>query len=472
MNKTKTTELAHTLGPELARYAAASRYEDLPAEVADRTKLVIFDELGCELIGRELPAGEVIARYVKTYGGTAEAQVVGTSERAPAALAALANGTAGHADEFDAPHATSDFRGTGHPAAVIVPAAAAMAQRQTATGSDLVNAVALGYDVGARVISTTDGLGPLRDNHSIYAGSLHSFGAAAACARLLGLDAQKHLHAAALAAGQSISLSAFFGERRHMSKAFVEGQSALAGVSGAIMASMGFEANDNIYETPHGVLSAWGVEGRAHELTKDLGVDFAVMGVNFKFYSAGYPIHSAVEAALNLTTTHNLDVDKIEGILVQMPSFPASVVNNREMPTICLQDMLAVALVAGRLGVDEAHSTRLLTDPRVRRLRNLIELVGDPEFDREQPHGRGSRVTIDGPMGSVAEKVEHPRGHRFRTPAPTWSDLREKWQPVLEPRLGSGRFDELYNSCQSLEMMEDVRELGELVGATSSPAHI
>ncbi len=150
-----------------------------------------------------------------------------------------------------------------------------------------------------------------------------------------------------------------------------------------------------------------------------------------------------------------------------MPSYAASVVDNRDMPTICVQDMLAVAVVAGRLGFDEAHSTSLLHDPRVRRVRGGIEVVRDPDLDREQPHGRGSRVTIESRAGSVAMKVEHPRGHRFRTPAPTWPDLREKWEEVLVPRIGAARFDEFSSACMALETVDSVGELSGFLAAAA-----
>ncbi|MFD9663286.1 MmgE/PrpD family protein [Rhodococcus sp. NPDC059968] len=452
----------------LASYATATKYETLPGEVADRAKLIVFDQLACGFVGAELPAGRIIGRYVDDLGGRPQSVVLGSPNRCSAPLAALANGTSGHADEFDSVHATSDFLGTGHPAAIIVPAAAALAERQFCTGRDLVNAVALGYDVGARVISVTGGLAPMMGNHGIDPGSLHSLGAAFACARLLGLDENRHLFAAALAVQQSVALNAPYGERRHMSKAFVTGQAAYAGVTGAVLAATGFEASDNIFEAPGGIIDTWAEQGREGQLAKDLGADYAVMGANFKFYSAGYPIHSPVEAVLGLKSEHGFALDDIERITVRMPSHPASVVDNRSMPTICLQHMVAAALVAGKLGFDEAHSAALLNDPEVLRLKSLVALIGDAEFDRIQPQGRGAEVTIEVGGGSVSRRVEHPRGHRFRTPAPAWDDLREKWEDLLVRRVGQGRFDQFFQACASLESVDDVNEVSGLLGVGGS----
>ncbi|MFD4351254.1 MmgE/PrpD family protein [Nocardia sp. NPDC058518] len=450
----------------VATYATATRYEALPAEVADRAKLIIFDQLACGFVGAELPAGRIIGRYAAEFGGAGQSSVLGSQVRCPAPLAALANGTAGHADEFDSVHATSDFLGTGHPAAIIVPAVTALAERQFSTGRELVNAVALGYDVGSRTISVTGGLAPMMGDHGIDPGSLHSLGAAFGCARLLGLDANRHLFAAALALQQSVALNAPYGERRHMSKAFVTGQAAHAGVSGAVLAATGFEASDNIFEARGGIIDTWAVPGREEHLAKDLGSDYAVMGANFKFYSAGYPIHAPVEAVLGLHAEHGFDLADIAGITVRMPSHPASVVDNRSMPTICLQHMVAVALVAGKLGFDEAHSALLHNDPTVLRLKSLVELIGDAEFDRVQPQGRGAHVTIDLPGGPVSHMVEHPRGHRFRTPAPTWDDVRDKWEELLVRRIGEYRFDQLFHGCRALESVDDVNEVSGLLAVS------
>jgi 2-methylcitrate dehydratase PrpD len=462
-HKVAADTLMDSSGYELAQYATAARYENLPEAVSERAKLIVFDQLACGFVGAELPAGKVITRYVHDYAGKPESVVLHSGQRCPAPLAALANGTAGHADEFDSVHATSDFLGTGHPAAIIVPAAAAVAERQFATGRDLINAVTLGYDVGSRTVSVTGGLAPMMGNHGIDPGALHSLGAAFACARLLGLDERRHLFAAALAVQQSIAINAPYGERRHMSKALVTGQSAFAGVTGAVMAAAGFEASDNIFEAHGGIIDTWGMPGREGHLTKDVGVDYAVMGANFKFYSAGYPIHSPVEAVLGMKSDYGLDPQEIKSITVRMPSHPASVVNNRSMPSICLQHMVAVALVAGKLGFDEAHSSVLHNDPLVLQLKSRVELIGDPEFDREQPQGRGAHVTIETDSQTLARKIEHPRGHRFRVPAPTWAEVRDKWEELLVSRIGQVRFDDFYQGCVGLESIDDVNEVSRLL---------
>jgi 2-methylcitrate dehydratase PrpD len=453
---------------ELARYSVGTTYGALPEVVAERAKMLVYDQLACGFVGGDLPAGRVIARYVDAHRGVGEAAVFGLAgARAPAALAALGNGTCGHADEFDSVHSTSDFIATGHPAPVIVPAAVAVAERQFSTGAELVNAVALGYDVGARVVSATGGSKRLQGSHGMYAGSFYSVGAAFSASRLLGLDQRRTLHAAALALNQGISGYSFFAEQRHMSKAlFTAGQAASAGVSGAVLASLGFEATEDVFEGRGGIVPTWGEPGREKELVRDLGREFSVMGANFKFYSAGYPIHSAVEAALLLKERHAIDLADILGISARLPEHPASVVDDRGMPTISIQHMLGVALVAGKLGFDEAHSAALQADPEVLRLKSVVQLTGDPDFEVSQP--RGAVIAIElADRTVVEERVPHPKGHRFREPQPGWEDLRDKWQDLLCSRIGEQRTDEFYRASLAMETIDDV---GDLVAILVRPS--
>jgi 2-methylcitrate dehydratase PrpD len=191
---------------------------------------------------------------------------------------------------------------------------------------------------------------------------------------------------------------------------------------------------------------------------RSLGHEFAVMGANFKFYSAGYPIHAAVEAALLLKTRHAINLSDIARIHARLPDHPAGVVDDRGMPTISLQHMLGVALVAGNLGFDEAHSAALQSDPEVLRLKSVVELTGDPHFEISQP--RGAVITIHLVDGAVVEqRVEHPKGHRFREPRPGWTDLEQKWAELLSSRIGEHRADELYRTCLAMETIDDVGDL-------------
>jgi 2-methylcitrate dehydratase PrpD len=124
--------------------------------------------------------------------------------------------------------------------------------------------------------------------------------------------------------------------------------------------------------------------------------------------------------------------------------------------------MLGVALVAGKLGFDEAHSAAWQSDPEVLRLKSVVELTGDPDFEISQP--RGAVITIHMADGTVVEeRVPHPKGHRFREPQPGWEDLRDKWADLLSSRIGEQRTDEFYRACLTMETIDDVGDLVDIL---------
>jgi 2-methylcitrate dehydratase PrpD len=410
----------------VAEYAASTAIQSVPAHVKERAKQIIFDELTCACFGRRSPAGDLTARYAAAIGGSPESRILGTGLRVPAPYAALANGTAGHGEEVDGAHVVG-----GHPGATVVPAAMAMAERLGATGADLINAVVLGYDVGTRIVAACGGVFLAKQRHHLHSDFLYAVGAAAAAGRLMGLDRERHCHAMALVTFQANGLCALFEERRHISKSFSAGQYAFAGVSAALMAAVGMEGSDDILGAPHGLLEAWAAENGREILTRGLGEEYAVMGANFKFVNAGYPIHAAVEAAGEVMGTHRIDCATIAAVHVGMPANALRVVDNRAMHNICLQDMLAAALVGGGLSLSESPFPAILDHPDFQAMRGRITVGIDPDLQRDQPDGRGANVAITTTTGVVrAHRVDWPRGHSRRGGI-TWEDLSAKWQGAL-----------------------------------------
>jgi 2-methylcitrate dehydratase PrpD len=435
----------------LAEYAASASLTDIPVEVREKAKHIVLDEMASAFFGRSQPAGALGAKYAARFrGSTPESLVLGSDLRVPAPMAALANGTAGHADEIDGAHVIG-----GHPGATLVHATVAIAESQHSTGADLINAVVLAYDIGTRLIEACGGLFGMKNRLHIHSDALHALGAAVACGHLLGLDETRLRHALALATFQANGVCSLFSERRHISKAYCNGQYASAGVTAALMAADGLEGSEDVLGDEHGLLDAWGATDGADALTRGLGESYAVMGANFKYVRAGYPIHSAVEAAMEVMNTHSLHVDQIETVTVGMPEHPLRVVDNRAMHNICLQDMLAAALIDGGLDLGKSYFPDMLSDPGFAPLRERVSLVVDDDLNRRQPNGRGSRVTVTTKSGgSFTSVVEAPRGHSTRGGA-TWPELSVKWHQAL-PTADVPRMLAL---TQRLEELDDVCEL-------------
>jgi 2-methylcitrate dehydratase PrpD len=437
----------------IAHYASSTTASAVPAQVRDRAKRVIFDELCCATFGRTRPAGELAAKYAATQAGHPEAHVLGSRTYTSASLAALVNGTSGHADEIDGAHVVG-----GHPGATLVHAAFALAEREHAGGEDFLNAVILGYDVGVRMIAACGGTFVVKNSHHLHADFLHAIGAAVAGSRLLGLSTDAYPHAMALATFQSNGLCVLFQERDHISKAFCNGQYAFAGVSAALMAEAGLEGADDFFGGEHGLLDAWGAPDGARLAAEGLGRDYAIMQSNFKFVRAGYPIHAAVEAGLSVLDASGLSAEAITAVEVGMPEHALRVVDNRKMHNICVQDMLAVALVHGGLDLSTSYFPDALSDERFTRLRGRITVRVDPELQAENPNGRGARVSITtADDRTYSQRVDHPRGHSARDGA-SWAELAKKWRQALP----GYDIDAIATSVRRLEHLDDVRTMSKL----------
>ncbi len=440
----------------IARYAASTSLQDIPEAVRERTKQVIFDEMACAYFGRSSIAGDLANKYARASGGAGPCSILGTSHSTNVAYAALANGAAGHGDEVDGTHVVG-----GHPGSSLVHTAVAMAQHQRSNGADLINAVALGYDVSVRIIQACGEQFAIRDRFKLHSDFIYGLGSASVASRLLGLDAERHSHALALATFQTNSLWALFSEERHISKSLCNGQFAFAGVSAALMAAAGLEGHTDILGAPFGVLDAWGDKDRRKDLTASLGESFAIMGANFKFQNCGYPIHAAIEAGLDLVAKHGLHVDSIDTVDVGMPTNAMKVVDNRTMHNICLQDMLSAALVRGSASLRHHPFPEILSEPAFQRIRPRVHLRGDADFDRELPDGRGAIVRITSSTGhTFSSRVDWPRGHSKRGPV-SWDDLSSKWHEAL-PQCDVHRMVEM---ARKLEDLHDVNTFVALFSA-------
>lgn len=434
----------------IARYAAATSTGAAPAEVLERAQQIVMDELACAAFGQTRTAGRLAARYAAELGGRGPCRILGTATQTSAPFAALANGTAGHADEVDGAHVVG-----GHPGATIVHTAAAVAELRRCTGAELLNAVILGYDIGNGLIRACGGVFGMKSRLHLHADFLHAIGASVTASRLLGLAPELYCHAMALATFQANGLCALFTERRHISKSFCNGQYASAGVSAALMAAAGLEGCADVLGGTDGVLAAWGLDDAAALLTDGLGREYAVMGGNFKFINAGYPIHAAVEATMGLVAEHDLDATQIESVQVGMPTNAMRVVDNRAMHNICLQDTLGATLVRGGLALRESPFPEILVDPAFTAMRACIDLRPDPDLDRDQPNGRGATVRITTREGAVvARRVDWPKGHSSGAEI-TWDELAGKWRDAL-PDVD---VDRLVVMSRAIEQLDDVEDL-------------
>jgi 2-methylcitrate dehydratase PrpD len=456
---TASTSRSGDLTGRLARYMVASRDRALPAGVAVAAKHRILDTFGAIVSGARLKPGELAIEYVRRQGGTPEATVATTDIRTSIVSAAFANAMFGHADETDDFHPFTK----AHPGCAVVPAAFAMAESRGGSGDEFLKAVTLGYDLCCRFLMA---LGPahVRATHKSAEGLSSTFGAAAAAASLARFDEARMRYAISYAAQQVSGVWSWVRDAEHVEKAFdFSGMGARNGIAAATMVEAGFTGVADALDGERNVIDAVSDEPAPEELVADLGRRFYVEETAIKTFPVGYPIQSPLDAFFTLRREHGLTADDVERMLVRLPEDGARIVDNRAMPDVNCQHIMAVALVDGTITFENSHSFERMSDPEVRSVRERIELVADP-----------SLVTVEAPRsGFVEVSLRDGRSfNRFVSHAPgtpenplDWDRLSAKARGLMAPILGADRAEQLIAVVDSLEDVRDIRDLRPLITA-------
>jgi 2-methylcitrate dehydratase PrpD len=367
--------------------------------------------------------------------------------------AALANGMFGHADETD------DFEPVtkAHPGCAVVPAALAMAEREGSSGEELLRAVVLGYDVCCRFLMA---LGPelVRGGHRSAEGTSSTMGCAAAAASLAKLDETGMRYVLSYGAQQVSGIWSWVRDSEHVEKAFdFAGMGARNGVTAALMVQTGFSGVWDVLEGEHNVLEALSPAPKPNEMVKELGSHFFVTETAIKPYPVGYPIQSALDAFFALFRQHDLTVEKVEQIIVRLPEDGARIVNDRSMPDVNCQHMIAMALVDGTVTFVSTRSYQRMSDPAVLAVKRRVKLVADPALmNPEAPRSAKLEVFLkDG--RTLSHFTPHALGTK-QNPMESES-VNAKVRDLIEPVLGASRTKAVIERVNDLERVPNVQEL-------------
>jgi 2-methylcitrate dehydratase PrpD len=436
---------------QLARYMVEARDRDLPADIARETRHRILDTLGAIVSGAQMKPGEAAIRYVQAQGGTPEASVLTTSIKTSAVNAALANGMFGHADETD------DFEPVtkAHPGCAVLPAALAVAEREGRSGTEVVRAVALGYDLCCRFLMA---LGPdhVRGTHRSAEGTSATFGAVAAAASLARLDERGMRHALSYAAQQVSGIWSWTRDSEHIEKAFdFGGMGARNGVTAALMVQSGFTGVDEVLDGEHNMIDALSTEPRPEQMIAGLGTRFFVTETAIKTFSVGYPIQAPLDALLTLRRQHGLTADNVTRIVARLPEDGARIVNDSAMPDVNCQYILAVGLIDGAVSFADSHSHERMKDPRVLAVKQRIELVADRALmDPNAPRSGRVEVTLrDGRQ--LSHFTRFAPGTR-ENPLDA-EGVNAKVRDLIVPVVGVKRSDEIIRSVHTIETFNDMK---------------
>jgi 2-methylcitrate dehydratase PrpD len=442
---------------ELSTYIASALRKPLPREVAARARLHLVDTFAAMISGSRLLPGRRAIAYTRSLGGKAEAGVAATRIVTSAANAALANGMFGHADETDDTHPPS----LTHPGTSVVPAALAIGERNRLPGKAVLRAIVLGYDICARVLLTLKPMPYLRSGH--HAGATGQlFGAAAAAGALLGLDARRVRYLLSYTGEHTSGLYTMFRDPEHIEKAYaMGGMPAHDGVAGALMAAHGWTGVEDIFTGERDFFYTFAPEEVDRtELTRGLGRDYEILRGGIKRWPVGGPIQGPLHVLRELIQEHRIKADDVVRLVARMPDKELEIVNNRDMPDISVQHLLAVMLIDGTVTFASAHDFRRMRDPRVLALRKRIEAVGDPQLTDAQRRWR-CVMEIALKDGRVLRHQTMAAKGSFENPL-TPAEENEKALDLLVPVLGRRRSQALLAALWKFDELRDVRALRRL----------
>ena len=448
---------------QLAAYIARAPKKALPKSALEATKHHVLDTIAAMISGADLAPGRMAISYTRTLGGKRECTVVGSRIVTSAVNAALANGMLAHADETDDSHAAS----LTHPGCGIIAAALAMAEREQRDGTAFLRAVALGYDVSARLSFALHGEAFRSIGHSTHS-MAPTFGAAAAGAALAQLDAGRVQHVLSYAAQQASGMSCYTRDLDHVEKAFdFGGMPARNGVAAATMVASGCSGVQDVFSGERNFFVAFDERRRIgkppapRHLVRDLGRTYEILNTNIKRWSVGSPIQAPLDSLSALLRAEQIKPSEIEKLTVRVSHLGANTTDNRDMPDICMQYMCAVMLLDGTATFAAAHDVRRMKDRKVRALWERIKVRGDDELQRLLPERHGI-VEILLKNGRMLR--HHTRAVRGTTRNPmNRAEVDEKCYHLVLPALGPRRARALCDAVWNLEGVSDMRRMRTLL---------
>jgi 2-methylcitrate dehydratase PrpD len=444
----------------IAEFITKSRWDECPPAAVEAAHRAILDTVGVMLAGSTEPAARLVQAVAAREGGAPLATIAGTGQRTGTVWAALANGTAAHAHDFD----DTNFALMGHPSAPVLAAALAAGEMALAKGQDVVHAFLLGFEVSVTVAAAINPAHYERGWHATS--SVGTLGAAAAAARALRLDADQTRVALAVAASQASGLKENFGT---MTKPFHAGHAARSGVLAALLAREGWTASAAALDGPQGYVNVLGAGTTDLSVIGTLGAPWKITtsGVAVKPYPSCACTHSIIDQTLEMRRVHGIAPDAVREVVVGVTAgVPRILIHPR--PRTGLEAKFsgefcaAAALQDGAVGLATFDDART-QDAGIRRLMERVRLVVDPSIPSALEQHMWTRVTIrlqDGRVVALGPR-EVP-GHP--TNPITQAALREKFMQCARLVLPEDRADAVRQMVETLDRCPDLRSLTAVLG--------
>jgi 2-methylcitrate dehydratase PrpD len=442
---------------ELASFVAETRFGDLPGSLVDNCKIAVLDALGAGFVGAQQPWAQRIVAVVHNLGGTPEASVIRHDWRTDVARAALANGVLIGAFECE-PLTGSHASGT------VLPAALAVGERERVAGVAFLTALALGFEVSARIARTAVGLETVRGFHN--PGTQGPFGAAAAAGKLYGLDAGRLTDALGIAGSSSAGLLEFAWSGGDTKRLHL-GRASQLGLESALLANNGVRGPATVLEGRSGYFNAFSTPPRLEKLLDGLGRQWAIEPPWLKSYATHVTHQAVVEAIQGLRRDRALDPRRITRVVIRGAPRIMEERHTARAPRDVLGGQYSLPFTtAVSLTRDLAdplvYNDEAVHDPLVRELAQRIELVPLPEgSSHDAPGVWPAEVLIE--CGAERHALQ-TRPYKGSPSNPfTWPEACEKFRRYTVTLLSPARAGAIIDAVGALEQASDMADVVRLV---------
>jgi 2-methylcitrate dehydratase PrpD len=348
----------------------------------------------------------------------------------------------------------------------VIPAALATGEYYKITGEHFLRAVVLGYDIGTRVLMTLGGAAFQSETHHDAHGMANTFGACAASGCAAGLEARQMRWLLDLASQQDAGIAAWQRDPEHIEKALVfGGMPARNGVMAAELIRLGATGVSDVFSGSDNFLMAFAPKVDPDKLIDELGQRYEVTRTNIKKWTVGSPIQAPLDALELILSQHSIRHDSVKRVVVRIATSSAKTVDNRQLPDISLQQMLAVMLMDGTVSFHAAHDLARMKDPVMVQERSKVRLIGDDELEKMLPKliAVVEVSTKDGP--TYSQRVDAVRG--TVTNPMTRAEVVAKFEDLTGPTLGKAQCQKLVDTLLNFEKAPKVEAIRTVLQGTA-----
>ncbi|HZP97928.1 MAG TPA: MmgE/PrpD family protein [Reyranella sp.] len=434
---------------ELAKRAAAMAWRDLPDDLIERTKQCLLDWFAVTIPGAQEELTDILVKEALDDGAVGQASLVGRREKVLPSTAALINGSASHALDYD----DVNFSMHGHPTVTVVPALLALGEQKKVSGRLFIESFVAGYETAGRIGLLVEPTHYAKGFHATA--TVGSFSATAAAGRMLGLSEEELAVAFGIAATQAAGLKSNFGT---MCKPLHAGTASEHGLRAARLAQKGFTARGDSLECDQGFASSYSDGMDAGKALGEPPQGWHLRNNLFKYHAACYMTHAPIECAKEIRLKSNFPPERVKKIVLRIDAAADKVCNIPD-PTsgleakFSLRQTVAMALTGVNTAALDSYSAEITREPRIKALRDKVSI----DFRTKWPHAL-AEMAIELDDGTTLES-SHDAGVPWSDVAKQRRALETKFDGLVTPILGAAGARRLHETIDRIDSLSDVGEL-------------